>query len=127
MPYFLPSSVNLVQGVWSAPSQVGDIPDMRMGHRSVYVDELNFVYVHGGYAITSGSSERLADLLAYDPVSRVWRRLTSSPMSLAFHSLAVLEGVLVAFGGTSADCFQDEVIVYSMCECIGMCVCVGVF
>ena len=117
-----------VDGIWSAPTQFGDIPNWRMGHKSVYVPELNTVYVHGGYSITRGNVNSLHDLYAYNPVDHVWRSLATSRGFLGYHSLVALGGVLVAFGGTSQECFQDQVLFYNICKygCfVCVCVCVG--
>lgn len=64
-------------GMWSAPPQRGFPVTGLMGHASAYDPETGLIYVDGG-VIQSGSKYVVATcLLEYDPVSHIWRNLTS--------------------------------------------------
>lgn len=53
------------------------------------------VYLFGG----TGSGGYLGDLWQFNPATSAWLQLASAPVTLAYHSMAVLNGKLYVFGG----------------------------
>ena len=64
-------------GEWSAPPQRGfPVPGV-MGHASAYDPETGLIFVDGGMIKSGNRYVVTAHLLEYDPVSHIWRNLTS--------------------------------------------------
>ena len=97
------------------PPQIGSIPSGRMAHTSLYIPELELIYVYGGIEIVGLKHIEVSYLYSYQPHLHYWRQLSSSSMSQAFHSLSLMGGALVAFGGLSnINCYVHQVTVYDI-------------
>ena len=108
------SSLSLfaVSEIWSSPPQYGELPTGRLGHSSVFVPELNVIYIYGG---EDNGRHELSTLLAYEPYQYYWKNVSTGPVKIAFHSTVLVGGALVSFGGYSTqDCFEDWLITYNL-------------
>lgn len=87
-----------------------------MAHASVYIPDLQLIFIYGGIEIQdSNNNKKVSYLFVYQPTLRYWKPLTGSNFNQAFHTLVSMGGALVAFGGLSdADCFSDEVLFYDI-------------
>ncbi len=97
----------------------GIIPSGRMGHTSVYVPLLDTILVHGG-GIIKNTIDKQDTLLSYSIITNQWNILSSSGISVLFHSSILLDNsLMVTFGGyTDMNCFSKELSVYNICESI---------
>lgn len=64
-------------GEWSAPPQRGFPVTGLMGHASAFDPETGLIYVDGGIIKGDDRYVVTTHLLEYDPVSHIWRNLTS--------------------------------------------------
>lgn len=113
----LPSLIqqlDLENMTWSVPPQKGETPSGRHGHTSVYLEELDVVYLYGG-RYNPGIWD---DLVAFNVVTYTWYKLQPSPQQLLFHSAVFLDHLMVVFGGTQVDdttykfCFSNTIFTY---------------
>jgi Fanconi anemia group I protein len=106
---------DLVNETWlSSPPQYGKIPSGRMGHTSVYIPELQLIFVYGGF-LSGNQGHHISTLLSYDPHNFHWSDVSSSHVGLAFHTTVLMGGALVIVGGTSsADCFYNYTLIYDL-------------
>jgi hypothetical protein len=64
-------------GEWSVPPQRGFPVSGLMGHASAFDPEAGLIYVDGGITKSGDGYMVTTHLFEYDPVSHIWRNLTS--------------------------------------------------
>ena len=94
------------------------------GHTSVYDKISKKIYVYGGYVSTQTSSAQVTnDIYSFDPLDKVWQRLTPSDSFRFLHSAVAANGLMLVFGGNThndtnfshgAKCFSSDFIVYDI-------------
>lgn len=94
------------------------------GHSSVYDDASGCVFVHAGYKALSNNKYGLVDhLYRYHVHSRTWWILKDSGLARYLHSMVLLSGTLLVFGGNThndtslsngAKCFSADFLAYDI-------------
>lgn len=114
MEFIFPFLFVSVNETWPHPSrESGTSSDRgRMAHSSVYVPQLNLIFIYGGEY--KGRHET-SSLVVYDPLTRHWGQLSMGPHPQAFHSMVLVGGALVSFSGYSTNgCYSSKMVSYDI-------------
>ncbi|GFS18350.1 attractin protein 1 [Elysia marginata] len=92
------------------------------GHGSVYDADRSLIFVSGGYLSIGSTTYNLTDrLYQYDPIKREWYILSNSRGARYLHSAAMMNGLMITFGGSmhnnsqmgkQAKCSDSDFMVY---------------
>ncbi|KAK7901118.1 hypothetical protein WMY93_017887 [Mugilogobius chulae] len=109
---------------WQVLSTRGTVVQGSYGHSSVYDQTSDCVFLHGGYKALGHNKYGLVDhLYRYHVHSRTWWILKSSGLPRYLHSMALLSGTLLVFGGNThndtsqsngAKCFSADFLSYDI-------------
>ncbi|XP_076363858.1 LOW QUALITY PROTEIN: attractin-like protein 1 [Tachypleus tridentatus] len=86
---------------WKTVQTNGAIVKGGYGHTSVYDEATQFIYVHGGYHSQGEWGEVVDVLYAYHPFHQSWTILSPSGSYRYLHGAAVLQGMLLIYGGST--------------------------
>ncbi|XP_012937027.2 attractin [Aplysia californica] len=113
---------NFTSGNWTVDETTGSRVQGGYGHTSVFDHRRIKIYVYGGYHSQGTSNYKLTDkLYQYDPVLKEWFVLRSSGSARYLHSAAMMNGLMITFGGNinndtrlgpQAKCFASDFMVY---------------
>ncbi|KAK3699055.1 hypothetical protein RRG08_041618, partial [Elysia crispata] len=113
---------NFGTGKWTVVETTGALIHGGYGHVSVYDVQRDKIYVSGGYFSRSSTTYNLTDrLYQYDPVKRDWFILSKSRSARYLHSAAMINGLMITFGGSmhnnsqsgkQAKCSDSDFMVY---------------
>ncbi|XP_033836080.1 attractin-like protein 1 [Periophthalmus magnuspinnatus] len=109
---------------WRVLSSRGALVQGGYGHSSVYDQDCGCVFVHGGYKTQGHNKFGLVDhLYRYHVHSRTWWILKESGLARYLHSMVLLSGTLLVFGGNThndtslsngAKCFSADFLSYDI-------------
>ncbi|BFY98775.1 hypothetical protein BsWGS_01815 [Bradybaena similaris] len=109
---------NIETDKWTAVKRVGSIVQGTYGHTSVYDTDRKKIYVYGGYQ-SSSTYQHTDQLYEFDPISGEWFILQSSGSAQYLHSAAMMNGLMLVFGGNthndsqiSKQCFASDFMIY---------------
>ena len=72
------------------------------GHSSVWDDITNRIYVYGGYVSTASTAAVITNTLySLDPITKHWKRHSSSSSYRYLHSAVASSGLMIVFGGNT--------------------------
>lgn len=101
--------LSLSTGFWSSPSCTGDIPRARANHAAVMWGH-NLMLVFGG-CDPRAAGRFMNDVFCLDNVSFTWHCLNAvgtPPAPRYWHSMVVLQGKAVVYGGSNATRSFDQ-------------------
>uniref|UniRef100_A0A670Z9I7 Attractin n=1 Tax=Pseudonaja textilis TaxID=8673 RepID=A0A670Z9I7_PSETE len=115
---------NLATNTWSILQTRGALVQGGYGHSSVYDENSNAIYTHGGYKAFSANKYRLTDdLYKYEVRKYKWTILKESRFSRYLHSAVIISGAMLVFGGNThndtsmsqgAKCFSSDFMAYDI-------------
>ncbi|XP_059178870.1 attractin-like protein 1 isoform X2 [Physella acuta] len=111
-------------GNWTTVKTAGSLVQGGYGHISVYDEKSSKIYVYGGYHSNTGNANNQTDkLYRYDPTAREWFNLHNSGTPRYLHSAAIMNGLIITFGGNrhndtrqgvQAKCFASDFMIYDI-------------
>uniref|UniRef100_A0A8C2PWT1 Attractin-like 1a n=1 Tax=Cyprinus carpio TaxID=7962 RepID=A0A8C2PWT1_CYPCA len=115
---------NIRTNSWSAAETNGALVQGGNGHSSVYDSSSHSIYVHGGYKALPVNKYGLVDhLYRYQVHTHTWFILKESGLARYLHSIVLISGVLLVFGGNThndtslsngAKCFSSDFLSYDI-------------
>uniref|UniRef100_A0A8C6T4C4 Attractin-like 1a n=1 Tax=Neogobius melanostomus TaxID=47308 RepID=A0A8C6T4C4_9GOBI len=112
------------QSSWQVLTTRGALVQGGYGHSSVYDEASGYVFLHGGYKTLGSNKYGLVDhMYRYHVHTRTWWILKESGLARHLHSMALLSGTLLVFGGNThndtslssgAKCFSSDFLAYDI-------------
>uniref|UniRef100_A0A3Q1F7U7 EGF-like domain-containing protein n=1 Tax=Acanthochromis polyacanthus TaxID=80966 RepID=A0A3Q1F7U7_9TELE len=109
---------------WQVVSAGGAVVQGGYGHSSVLDEASGCVFVHGGYKALSNNKYGLVDhMYRYHVHTKTWLILRESGLARYLHSVVLLSGTLLVFGGNThndtslsngAKCFSADFLAYDI-------------
>uniref|UniRef100_A0A3B4FYQ4 Attractin-like protein 1 n=1 Tax=Pundamilia nyererei TaxID=303518 RepID=A0A3B4FYQ4_9CICH len=109
---------------WQVVSSGGAVVQGGYGHSSVYDEASGCVFVHGGYKALNNNKYGLVDhMYRYHVHTRTWLILKESGLARYLHSVVLLSGTMLVFGGNThndtslsngAKCFSADFLAYDI-------------
>ncbi|GFO40944.1 Attractin [Plakobranchus ocellatus] len=109
-------------GEWSVVKTTGALIFGGYGHSSTHDILRGKIYVYGGFYSLSTTSYNLTDrLYQYDPNTKEWFFLSYSGSARYLHSAAMINGLMLTFGGSTysdaqrggqTKCFTSDFMIY---------------
>ncbi|XP_056616392.1 attractin-like protein 1 isoform X2 [Triplophysa dalaica] len=115
---------NIRTNSWSVAETNGALVQGGYGHSSVFDSSSHSIYVHGGYKAFPANKYGLVDhLYRYQVHTRTWFILKEGGLARYLHSVVLISGVLLVFGGNThndtslsngAKCFSSDFLSYDI-------------
>ncbi|CAG5115664.1 unnamed protein product [Candidula unifasciata] len=109
---------SIATNAWSVAKHVGSLVQGTYGHTSVFDTDRQKIYVYGGYQ-SSSTYQHTDQLYQYDPYTNEWYILQGSGSAQYLHSAAMMNGLMLVFGGNthndtqiSKQCFASDFMIY---------------
>uniref|UniRef100_A0AAQ5ZB26 Attractin-like 1a n=1 Tax=Amphiprion ocellaris TaxID=80972 RepID=A0AAQ5ZB26_AMPOC len=115
---------NIRSNLWQVVSAGGAVVQGGYGHSSVLDEASGCVFVHGGYKALTNNKYGLVDhMYRYHVHTKTWLILRESGSARYLHSVVLLSGTLLVFGGNThndtslsngAKCFSADFLAYDI-------------